>query len=378
MVRAQDPHRRLENDDRRADANRSAPVAPARTQVVAGDEGSPDEEEEQQPFEHELSGHLAGLALRIPARPGPGPDPPEAHRPAAIRGGLDAHRDAGMLGMGTLPGGADTRVVARSPARIHRSEAVQIQAGLAKERSPVGFGCGRRIPLALGRDDGEHPEPSTGIQRDLSHARLQRGRVVSSHLRQRKRPGIRGRRQRKQGLPIVEGDGVAREIRAETAVLRGPMEKLVVGVEQVRVVGGLLRQARVLEDLPRARAGARAISPRPRRRRCSRAASGRPRARRPPRARAGGAARSTARSRPAPPPRRPSPATVSPRPRAPRPADRLREARPRPGPPRTAAAPGPSRCSAGSRARRRDRSRAARPREAWASPRSASCDSPRS
>ncbi len=150
-----------------ADANRSAPVAPARAQVVAGDEGSPDEEEEQQPLEYECSGLLAGLALRIPARPGPGPDPPEAHRPAAIRGGLDAHRDAGMLGMRTLPGGADARVVARSPARIHRSEAVQIQAGLAKEISPVGLGQrapnparareGRRRASGACREDPARP-----------------------------------------------------------------------------------------------------------------------------------------------------------------------------------------------------------------------------
>jgi hypothetical protein len=40
-----------------------------------------------------------------------------------------------MLGMRTLPGGADARVVARSPARIHRSEAAQIQAGLAKRQT---------------------------------------------------------------------------------------------------------------------------------------------------------------------------------------------------------------------------------------------------
>ena len=192
MVRAQDPHRRLEKDDRRADSNRSPLVAPARAQVVAGDEGSPNEEEEQQPFEYEGSGLLGGLALRIPARPGPGPDPAEAHRPAAIGSGLDAHRDAGMLGMRTLPGGADARVVARSPARIHRSEAVQIQAGLAKEEPQSVSAGGRRIPLALGRDDGEHPEPATRIQRDLGHARLQRGRCVLSHLRQRKRPAIRG------------------------------------------------------------------------------------------------------------------------------------------------------------------------------------------
>ncbi len=62
MVRAQSPHRHLQDEDRRAEASGAAPVASPGAQVVASENGSPEQEQEQQTLEDELSAPGAGDA----------------------------------------------------------------------------------------------------------------------------------------------------------------------------------------------------------------------------------------------------------------------------------------------------------------------------
>ena len=99
----------------------------------------------------------------------PRTDPREAHRPAVIGRGLDAHRHARTLRVRSLPGGAGRREGARRPARLDRREPTHVQAGLPKQRGPVRLrGRGSRVarPVAerskagsTSRGDRSRPRP---------------------------------------------------------------------------------------------------------------------------------------------------------------------------------------------------------------------------
>ena len=106
-----------------------------------------------------------------------------------------------------------------------------------------------RALVKIGRNDGESDEPPLRIDLDLGHSGADGRGIDGADLWLRIGAGVRQRRnQGGRSLTVDEGDRVAGQVAAETAVVASPFEKEFVRAKPIRPIHRFVDSG-VLQDL---------------------------------------------------------------------------------------------------------------------------------